>query len=517
MISSDTAATLFFLWAVLALWWLMHAITPARILVAGVAAGGLALSKFSAPLLVIMAVLLLILRCLGPGSIPVGFSVVSPRFRLRPQSLGAPLVLIVSLCVSVLIAWGLIWSFYDFRFQESSSSLPQIEHHQVEWESLASNPGFSTNCILFAREHHLLPDAYLYGQLFVLQGAKERPAFWDGDYSLTGWPMFFPYAFAVKTPIPMLLLLIVALLAWAARFVVHVRKHKIDPTHAWLHRTAPLWVLMAVYWIAAILSHINIGHRHILPIYPPLFILAGAAAWWIAPSAGQPNVLKKWQGGTVLLLLLLTVADTLFFWPNYLAYYNQSLGDPRDAYRHLVDSSTDWGQDLPALKVWLDRHKLSADQPVYFSYFGSDIPERFGLHLKMLPSVPDLRIPTDPPQPLQPGVYIVSATMLQSIYSPFPGVWTHSHEEAYQQSIRTSRRFPGDLTHFHDENGPGYWPGEYMKFGAARFSRLAAWLRNREPDDVINSSLLVYKLTADDLKAALEGPAPEWGQMNEPQ
>src|SRR6185312_15706987 len=45
-------------------------------------------------------------------------------------------------------------------------------------------------------------------------------------------------------------------------------------------------------------------------------------------------------------------SESLANWPNYLAYFNQLIGSHTNAYRHLVDSSLDWGQDLPALKRW---------------------------------------------------------------------------------------------------------------------------------------------------------------------
>ncbi len=41
--------------------------------------------------------------------------------------------------------------------------------------------------------------------------------------------------------------------------------------------------LVAVYGIFALTTHLNIGHRHLLPVYPALIILAGGAAFWLQP------------------------------------------------------------------------------------------------------------------------------------------------------------------------------------------------------------------------------------------
>src|SRR5439155_13724202 len=127
-----------------------------------------------------------------------------------------------------------------------------------------------------------------------------------------------------------------------------------------LSRAAPLLVLLGVYWAAALVSHLNIGHRHLLPIYPPLFILAGGAL----PRLRVP-------------LAALAVAEGLLAWPHYLAYFNPIAGGARNGYRHLVDSSLDWGQDLPGLQ----RH-----HPAYLAYFGTGSPRYYGIVASLLPS-----------------------------------------------------------------------------------------------------------------------------------
>ena len=50
-----------------------------------------------------------------------------------------------------------------------------------------------------------------------------------------------------------------------------------------LYEMVPLVALFVVYWAFALSSHLNIGHRHLLPTYPAPFIVVGAAAWWIRP------------------------------------------------------------------------------------------------------------------------------------------------------------------------------------------------------------------------------------------
>jgi hypothetical protein len=119
----------------------------------------------------------------------------------------------------------------------------------------------------------VLPDAFLYGFTFVVQFAKQRGAFLNGDYSVTGWPQFFPYAFLVKTTLPFLLLLAVGIFAGVRAGWKNIS--------AQLRSWTPLLALFGVYWLTSITSHLNIGHRHILPTYPVLFIAAGAFGAWL--------------------------------------------------------------------------------------------------------------------------------------------------------------------------------------------------------------------------------------------
>src|SRR4029453_12387247 len=109
---------------------------------------------------------------------------------------------------------------------------------------------------------------------WVMKYSATRPAFLNGEHSWIGWWSFFPYCAAVKTPLSLL-----GLVAAGASGAVIGLPHPTTPLlrriRENLYRTAPLWVLLAVYWAAAISSNLNIGHRHLLPTYPAMLVLAG--------------------------------------------------------------------------------------------------------------------------------------------------------------------------------------------------------------------------------------------------
>ena len=131
--------------------------------------------------------------------------------------------------------------------------------------------------------------------------------------------------------------------------------------------------------------------------------------------------------------VLLSAAEACWCWPHYLAYFNQLDGGPRQGYRHLVDSSLDWSQELKGVGRWLDGHPADrGDGSLYFSYYGGAPPEYYGISAHRLPSYPDRWQPVIPRR-WEAGTYLISATMLQCVMLPYSGRWNQSYETQYQQ------------------------------------------------------------------------------------
>ena len=51
----------------------------------------------------------------------------------------------------------------------------------------------------------------------------------------------------------------------------------------------------------------------------------------------------------------------------------------------------------------------------------------------------------------------------------------------------------------------------FDRFAKLRFARLCAYLRQREPDDHVGHSMLIYRLSKEQIAEALEGAPPEGG------
>jgi hypothetical protein len=529
--TSDLLASLFFTAALGALWVVLYRISPLMIFVAGVTLAGALLAKFSGVLVLPMACVLVGVRLTDCRPLRVELGTPRDIHGRWPQLAVFGLVA----CFEVLLVALVVWGSYGFRYSAfAPATRNEGSRLQIPWDEIRRPlPPTIDATVQCAREYHLLPEAYLYGFAFTISTGV-RLGFLHGQSSSAGWASFFPICWALKTPLTLFLLL--GLAGWGG-WVYSVRgsaarNQEADDGRSQLFALAPLWVLLGVYWLFAISSSMNIGHRHIVPTYPPLFILAGAVATWFQSPPMRPG---KRQGAksqrqqpdgvsvvapkvlravriTIGAALLMTVLETVWFWPDYLAYFNVLSGGPSNAYRWLVDSSLDWGQDLKGLKRWLDEHPDDSRDPqrVYLSYFGMARPEYYGIDAQMLPG---FRPRWDPhvPKLMTGGVYCISATMLQSVYMKNPGRWNKLYEKGFKQlrsEIEPSLRAGANLAAF-ERLTPHLTPEQlqdgFQDYEDLRFSRLCSVLRRREPDDRVGYSILIYRLNDADVEHALEG------------
>src|SRR5437867_2469151 len=271
--TSDIAAALFFTASAWTVWALLHAVSPPSVLAAALAVAGLCLSKMSGILVVPMALVLVGIRLADGRPLPVTLR----RAREVRSRAGQLAVLVAAAALQATIVLLLVWAFYDVRYP--ARRVPAPDQPPLDWQGVLPAAGSLAPLIELARRHHLLPEAYLYGLAYMRKYAATRAAFLNGRHSWVGWPSFFPYSLVVKTPLWLLGLVLAgaagAILCrpgGAAREPARVRRN--------LYRTAPLWVLLGVYWASAIASHLNIGHRHLLPTYPAMLVLAGGLAVW---------------------------------------------------------------------------------------------------------------------------------------------------------------------------------------------------------------------------------------------
>jgi hypothetical protein len=202
--TSDMCLTLFLLASTWAIWELLHEIRPLRLAGGMLAIAGLFLSKMSAPIILPIAGLLVLVRLCSrqPLTVKLGTATTGRGFELhsRPHQLAAALAVTL---VCGMFAYGAVWAAYGFRYSAfAEGPLADARLYKLHDVEMACSvlKGRSGPVIATLAEHHVLPEAYLYGTAFVLAHLR-RVAFLNGEYSIDGWRHYFPYCFAVKTPL----------------------------------------------------------------------------------------------------------------------------------------------------------------------------------------------------------------------------------------------------------------------------------------------------------------------------
>ena len=346
IVHTDIAAALAYLAAWIALYAYLGRPTPPRAALLGLIVGAACATKYSLVILGPVVALALL-----------GLLAVAPRRGLTRRAPFAHAALVA------LVALVAVNTAYGFRHQPIESSDLAAIRDERPAQADAIIAAFDTLA-------PAIPPYYLHGVYTVFgHNASGHQAALLGEYSLTGWWYYFPVAFALKTTLPFLLITIAAL-AWAV-WRIATRRDR---------RLVALVLPLALYGALAMSSQLNIGIRHLLPIYPFLFILAAAALdHLLSFSSGTsavmvartPTLTRSWQGRRraatrpralsrfVPLAPRLLLAATLAWiaveaaraHPDYLVYVNQLARGP--AWQYLSDSNVEWGDDTAALAAYL--------------------------------------------------------------------------------------------------------------------------------------------------------------------
>lgn len=177
------------------------------------------------------------------------------------------------------------------------------------------------------------------------------PAFALGEYYIGSRWYYYPLTLLCKLPMGTLAVLLLMGLSFLWR-------------RPRLHEWAVLIVAGVFVLGAAVFVEMNIGIRHILPVLPLLYVLAGRLWWRRGFSAA---------GAVVLMAILL---ETVTVAPNFLAFFNRAVGGPERGQFILNDSNFDWGQDLIELRQWMQRNQVDR---ITLAYFGRVDPAVYGI------------------------------------------------------------------------------------------------------------------------------------------
>ena len=265
------------------------------------------------------------------------------------------------LCLVFLVAYLILIGFYAFQIKRIDTDLSATI---AGWFYLSG-----TAAVVFEKFLMwlplMLPHYYLYGIDMVVQDSRDgRTALLLGQVSDTGWWYYFPVALALKTTIPFFVTSVCGLV-WATIQVL-VRK-----------RYVLLYVLLpAIGFLGlSMTSHLNIGVRHILPIFPLLAIAASGVICAIADRVGRYRLILS-----LFVLPFLLIAT--FSYPNYLTYFSPLAGGSSKGWTNLNDSNVETGQEVKALATYLKAH---GENQVTGMFIGGEFLRFYGVGFSNFP------------------------------------------------------------------------------------------------------------------------------------
>ena len=353
LVTTDIGVSLFFLASIYGFYRYVKRPTLLRLLLAGIAAGLLLATKHSGILLAPMLLLLI------AGEIVFAPKGSRGRAALR---LGGAFAAIVVIGVTVL------WAFYGFRYAARPAGLA-LSTSLADYAKPLSH--FNATAVLAIAHLHLLPESYLIGLVDVKVMAQFYSSFvFEKLYAHGVW-WYFPVVILIKTTLGLLALLALAAIAV---FTGCLRGKRREILY--------LLVPGTFYLAVAMFAGMNIGARHILPLYAMSAILAGAGLAALAASGRRWARIATWVGAA---LVVAHVASALSVFPNYMAYANEAWGGPKNTYKLLSDSNEDWAQQLYQVKDWQNRHP---GDECWFAYFAFPVidPAVYGIHCHHLPN-----------------------------------------------------------------------------------------------------------------------------------
>jgi 4-amino-4-deoxy-L-arabinose transferase-like glycosyltransferase len=458
LVTTDLGATLFFLATIYAFFLYVKQPTLLRLAIAGVVFGLLLATKHSGVMLGPMLAVLV--------GWEVAFAQKGTRLRTAMRLGGA-------LAAMVMLATGVLWAFYGFRYAARPAGLQLIPSLADYSQGLKP---FDRGVIWWMAHLHLLPESYLMGMVDIRVFAKYFTAFILGNWYPHGVWWYFPAAISIKTTLGMIGLVLLA------GYAIVTRRLGKEPDHS----RALVYVLFV--WIAYLatagINGLNIGVRHVLPLYALAAVIAGAGVAALVPLS------QGWKG-VCFTLIAAHVVSTLCVLPYPLAYANEAWGGAGNTYKVLADSNVDWGQQLFQVKDWEDRHP---GEECWFAYMVRPVvvQETYGVHCHVLPNgmSVDIGAPgSEAVPPIVHGAVLLSASELNGALwpsrelNPYSGFQTRKPDEEIDYSVLVYR---GDV---------------HMEAAGGASRAFLAWskLQAKHPQEALSLAEEGVKLAPDNL------------------
>lgn len=192
----------------------------------------------------------------------------------------------------------------------------------------------------------------------IKHNAYGHRSFFMGEFSNGGWPLYFPTAFVLKEPTGTLLLVGCSILVAIGYFYKIRPKINID--------LMLLFLIPAILGYFSITSSINLGIRHILPLFPFIFLAIGLLVDRIINKKNYLVILSL-----IAIFALFNILSLVNAYPHYIPYFNFLAGGSENGYKYLRDSNFDWDQSLLYQLEYIDTNtdkKITLDPNYIYGF-----------------------------------------------------------------------------------------------------------------------------------------------------
>jgi hypothetical protein len=328
LVATDVTLTATAFAAVLALYVFCRKPNWRRFFLAGLAVGLLLAAKHSAVIFVPVLFALLVSDALlfRPAETPLGK-------RLLRQTAAFAGIFLIGLTI--------LWAFYGFRYY----SIPTATAPTVSVaEYIAANgraemvKSFSAKIVMGLSRMRIFPESYTLGLADIVANGNRNMFLFDRAYPTGRW-FYFPMSFLIKSSIALLSLLPLGI---AYPFFNPKKRREM------MFSLVPPLIFFGV----ALTSGMNIGVRHILPVYPFFIVAAAVGAVWLARKF-------KLFRFVLIALLLFHAAAAVRTAPDYMGFANDFWGGSDNTYKIFRDPNLDFGSNNKFVKEYLERENIT--------------------------------------------------------------------------------------------------------------------------------------------------------------
>lgn len=282
-----------------------------------------------------------------------------------------------------VVATAFIFGVWPFYYLVTYDYPPALQKYQTQDILRSSDNPIVANTLIWLADKPVIRALGQYGLGLVMVSQRAsggNTTYFLGEVSRFGWKSYFPIVYFLKEPLAWWGIVSIALMfvIFQLRQILYKSRHTgffngisdvLNLLFTQHFEESAMFIWLAIYWFVSIRSNLNIGIRHLLPIYGfSIILVTGQVVGALNMSLEKHLKIFKYLAISIAVFLGWYIYESISIYPYYLTYFNQVAGGASGGYRYVVDSNLDWGQDLIRLNRWLEQNNITKIELDYFGW-----------------------------------------------------------------------------------------------------------------------------------------------------